>query len=392
MGKTGSAPRRVMTAGLCAALGLTLMASPAVAVEAVEKVETPVCRLWVSDEGDGWAKTDDAARLEDVHYRVEGTLPSNWSEFKNVYYYRFHVAYDEAIEPDLASVRVYLEGPAGERLDVTDDFAVAPTGSFEAVCDDLKAVEREQAVELSPDEWLVTLEYTATGNHTAAGIRDSLPTVAYIDYTSKPFTNAIGRSYEDAVDVVTWRLALTKLDATDGSALAGATFTLRDGDGLYVSPDGTLSEEPQELTVADDGTLEVVGVDTGTYELTETKAPEGYELIGDVAVIEFTGEPYEGEMVLGSEQDGWSLQVQCDHDSVNADAINDGLAVSIKDERTVSMVQTGGTTQTTTQTRTRLPQTGDPLLLGTAVLCIAGMTATVSAVLVRRKKQGDDEE
>lgn len=85
MGKPSACARWVILAGLLVAL-LGIVA-PCVAVAATtDKVTTPVCRLYVSDEGNEWHKTDDAACLEDVYYRAEGTLPSNWDEFQSGYF------------------------------------------------------------------------------------------------------------------------------------------------------------------------------------------------------------------------------------------------------------------------------------------------------------------
>ena len=79
------------------------------------------------------------------------------------------------------------------------------------------------------------------------------------------------------------QIELTKTDPT-GTALDGAEFSLT---GTFANADGTPAAEPDTQTVAaKDGTVTlenliatVAGGTTYTYELTETKAPAGYELI-----------------------------------------------------------------------------------------------------------------
>lgn len=315
------------------------------------------------------------------------------------------MAYDDGVIPELESARVYLEGPNGERVEVSDAFTVAPTGSFEAVCPDLKATAAAAGVELTPD-WLVVLEYTAPGNFTATGTSGALTSTAYVDYTSSPVTTgSIGRSVEDAATVVTWRLSLIQRDESSGDTLAGAVFTLQNEDGLYLAADGTLSETPVQLTVADDGTLEIVGLDSGIYTLTEVNAPSGHQGIGTVTIT-FTATPQEGEMVQGSEEDGWQFSVQCDSGPVQATPMADGLSLVIFSPEEAgfsgggSSTSSGSTSDQTSSATTSqtlwpassgglTPLTGDPLLAGTTLLLVAGGAAGAGAFAARRKKNAD---
>ena len=75
---------------------------------------------------------------------------------------------------------------------------------------------------------------------------------------------------------------LKKGVAADGSAqegpLPGAKFTI-ETDGGYVTTDGSLSKDKVELTTGDDGTIVISNkLHPGTYTITETAAPVGYQL------------------------------------------------------------------------------------------------------------------
>ncbi len=71
-------------------------------------------------------------------------------------------------------------------------------------------------------------------------------------------------------------------DVSDDSAspLAGASFTVTSTDGAqtsYYASDGNASTSVVKLTTGDDGKISVTGLLAGTYTITETDAPAGYQ-------------------------------------------------------------------------------------------------------------------
>lgn len=84
-------------------------------------------------------------------------------------------------------------------------------------------------------------------------------------------------------------LTIEKTDGKDGSALAGAEFTVAGSDGIpltFIKKGGryeAATGEGASSTIATDanGTAYITGLKFGNYAVTETKAPEGYVLKGD---------------------------------------------------------------------------------------------------------------
>lgn len=84
-------------------------------------------------------------------------------------------------------------------------------------------------------------------------------------------------------------LTIEKTDGKDGSALAGAEFTISGSDGTlltFIKNNGryeAATGEGASSTIATDanGKAYITGLKFGNYAVTETKAPEGYVLKGD---------------------------------------------------------------------------------------------------------------
>ena len=84
-------------------------------------------------------------------------------------------------------------------------------------------------------------------------------------------------------------LTIEKTDGKDGSALAGAEFTVAGSDGTpltFIKNNGryeAATSEGASSTIATDanGKAHITGLKFGNYAVTETKAPEGYVLKGD---------------------------------------------------------------------------------------------------------------
>jgi fimbrial isopeptide formation D2 family protein/LPXTG-motif cell wall-anchored protein len=154
----------------------------------------------------------------------------------------------------------------------------------------------------------------------------------------------------------------------DQYASPETTYVLEEQVTSYV--DGTNDIESQTLTVGNDGVLNLEGLAAGTYTLTETKAPAGYELLSEP--IEFTIGYTAPESATPSECT-WTIDMDEDtngDDSVTYEVDEDGrVTFSIENKASTILPNTGG--------------------IGTTVFYVTGTVLVLGAagVLVVRKKR-----
>ena len=205
----------------------------------------------------------------------------------------------------------------------------------------------------------IKVTYTATVNKDAVVTTGNINN-AYLDYNNDPYGDATWQTVADEKTVYTYGIQVKKTDGAN-QPLSGAEFTLStdtDGENTidFVGTNGVYHKaetgEAGAATVAVDGegNLTLSGLDVGTYYLTETKAPGGYNKLSAPIEITIT-----------------------DAKNANGDAAPDGI---VDDEgATTGYVQA---TVVNTQGFV-LPTTGG---MGTALFTIAGVVLMGASVLV----------
>lgn len=123
---------------------------------------------------------------------------------------------------------------------------------------------------------------------------------AYLGYNNDPYVSTGYTEDKDSETVYTYAINLTKVD-TDRKGITTdiAKFELKnsnnetlyftESNGVYTydfSNTPTTSGVTKDLTTSSAGTLKIQGLDTGTYTLTETEAPDGYVLPNGTITIE----------------------------------------------------------------------------------------------------------
>lgn len=241
---------------------------------------------------DTWNDIADSVIGEARDYKLEGTLPANYADYKT-YYYEFVDTFSTGIDVDINTVKVSV-GEGGR--DITSAFNVtydAATRTMSVRCDNLKAVNGLTA----NDKIVVT--YKAALNADCIIYSEDTPegneNVVKLKFSTNPNQDnggAPGETPEDKVVVFTYELDLLKTDGATRYKLANVEFKLLNADrtkAAVVENDKFVRWDTVEngtvLKTGTRGTFVVKGLDEGTYYVRETKAPVGYNPIDDIKVV-----------------------------------------------------------------------------------------------------------
>ena len=261
--------------------------------------------------------------------------------------------------------------------------ATAGGGSLTITFDNLKTV-----ASVTSDSEIV-VKYTAKLLNTAVIGQPGNPNEVYLEYASNPNFSGTGtpptsHTPEDTVLVFTYQLNVNKVDGADTTKhLSGAEFKLKcvkaeteatwNGKWVTVADNKVTGwvdtqDKGTALTTGTDGLAWVAGLDAGTYELYETKAPAGYNRLKDPITIVIAATLDKGE---------------------NTPALT-ALTIKVGSGAAEDGNMAGGTVTTTVQNNAgaTLPETGG---IGTTLFYIIGGTLMVGAAvfLVIRKRMNN---
>lgn len=128
----------------------------------------------------------------------------------------------------------------------------------------------------------IKITYTAVVTDEAAVDGDGNTNKVTVTYTTASGTGTPDSKTAEET-IYTYAIAIKKVSG-EGADLSGAEFQLpfyvketADTDGAYIYAGTTAATGlTNKLTTPDNGLLIIKGVETGTYSITETKAPDGY--------------------------------------------------------------------------------------------------------------------
>lgn len=226
----------------------------------------------------GWQDSADYDIGDAVPFQLTGTLPADYADY-STYQYIFHDVESAGLTLNAGSVVVKADGS----VIAADKYTVVTSGltdgcTFEVKFADLKTI----APALTKDS-VITVEYSATLNASAVLGSAGNPNKVSLEFSNNSNQGgkgSTGKTPEDKVIVFTYKTVVNKVDAS-GNALTGAEFTL---EKLYKGT-GTAADTWKAVAAVknDAGTIFTFsGLDDGSYRLTETVTPAGYNSIDPI--------------------------------------------------------------------------------------------------------------
>ena len=225
----------------------------------------------------------------------------------------------------------------------------------------------------------VTITYTAKVTDKAAIDGDGNTNKVTVKWTTKGNVQPDPDEIHTEETIYTYAIALKKVN-NKGVALPGAVFefpfyvqSTADTDGAYIYAGDTAKDGlTKQITTPADGVIVVKGVKSGRYEITEFKAPDGYNKLTTPVTVE----------AVKTSSTTTSKTVYLDE---NGNVTNETTATEVKVElaniaaTAVVVVNKAGT---------ELPSTGG---MGTTIFYILGSILVVAAVvlLVTKKRMSN---
>lgn len=337
------------------------------------KADVPSFKKKLKDKNDtegttsDWQDSADYDIGDDIPFKLEGKVASNYADYKGKYYFAFHDIEEEGLSFNKNSVKVYV----GEnKIETGYEVVENPTDgcTFEVVFKNLKDISSVEAGSK------IRVEYTSKLNDKAKLGKEGNVNKAKLEFSNNPNEEqkgedkpGTGETPWDNVIVFTYQVVVDKYaESENGQKLPGAEFTLQ-----KVLKDG--SKETVKVVKSDDGTsFTFKGLDDGKYILTETKTPNEYNSIDP---IEFT--------VNADHTITWERQERTDILKSLTGTATDGkitfTANTDKSELATKVVNKKGST---------LPSTGG---IGTTIFYVVGAILMVgAAVLLITKRRAEN--
>ena len=338
------------------------------------KTGTTTSEKKVQDTNDSTGETSNLQDSADydvgdkVPFQLKGVVASDYDRY-TTYKFVFHDKESNGLSFDASTVVVKVDGNK-----IESGYTVVTEGlddrcTFEVQFDNLKTITSVHAGSV------ITVDYKSTLNVNAvvgsAGNTNSM----HLEYSNNPNkseegdTDNTGKTPEDTVVVFTYKTIINKVDG-ENKALTGAAFKLEKKIKGAAGAEDTWTPV-KEFTVDEANPLssfEFSGLDDGTYKLTETVTPAGYNTIDpitfEIKATHTDGDNSELTVLQGDKVVGEiAFTPNLTAGSLSADVVNNAGAV--------------------------LPETGG---MGTTLFYILGSVLALGAgvLLVVKKRMGAD--
>lgn len=339
---------------------------------------------------DDWKNVGDAWIGQVIDYKLTGTVAANIATFDK-YQYEFQDHLSVGLKADENSIVVAING---KKIDASSNYYTATvtditdasnkkTGQdLKVFFTDLKAAARSVNETLDGNSKVVVTyqaQLTSDAEYTAAGNTNEVKLV----YSNDPMSpKGTGTSESKEVTDYVFGFNITKTDPNDSSANLVAGFKvkmIKEGAtnevAKWLKQDGSFTDDEKQAytfeTKGTNNTVSIPGLVAGTYLISESKTPAGYNTIADFEItVTPTYNPTTGKLT--------NLKVTDTSDMVTTDLDNKvdstEIPVTIQNKKDSGLPLTGLNGVTFTW------------IAGGAVLCIG------VAHLIRSRKQAEESE
>lgn len=291
-------------------------------VEVTEKTSIPTVNKQILDdtkdktannaETDDWKNVGDAWIGQVIDYRLTGTVADNITSYDK-YQYEFQDTLSKGLDVvkdangNPLNLKVYIVKKDGTHAEVKYDASKGYTATATKVKDsktellkvsfaDLKAIEDTTNASIAAgDISNVVVTYqaklTSDAEYTAAGNTNEVKLV----YSNDPMSNGTGTSESKKVADYVFGFDVTKIDPDNSSAKLDAGFTvkmIKEGSDKsvekWLKQDGSFSNDVNDAytfeTTEAGNKVSIPGLVAGTYLISESKTPAGYNTIADFEI------------------------------------------------------------------------------------------------------------
>lgn len=322
------------------------------AVSITVKADAPTVTKTVNGKESTVTHTGDT-----LHYMVKVTLPQNYDLFD-----AYPCAINDTMEDSLSYVDGTLTMKLADGTAIADDAYTLETGKDEHTIT-TTSTDLKKVIPKLDDSDSITVEYDVTvSENLTKGSEDSNDNGVTLTYPQTTFDGTTTTTHKAIAKAYGLALDVTKIDADTRAVLSGAQFTVQNKDtGKYVNANGT--ESDNKVTLDSAGLIEVSGIKPGAYEVTETKAPDGYDVIKNPITVKVDASVGDDGVLT------YSVSAKsADAEVSSVDATTGVAQLAIADKKTPDPI---------------VSQLGDMIIPATAVI-VTGSVIGI-AVLVMRK-------
>ena len=305
-----------------------------------------------AENGKTWQDVADYDIGDEVPFKLTATMPNTIGDYE-----KYTLVFKDTMSEGLTYVDVTdikINGTSVENL--KDDNNIVIAGEGQSLTVTITNLLNGSYGKITQDTKVEVYFKAKLNENAKIGNAKGNPNEAYLEYSNNPNVGGEddkGKTPEDKVVVFTYQLNVEKVDGErTNDKLEGAEFKLQNADDQYLVIDpetnkvvkwGT-AEEASTLKTDASGLIKVIGLDEGTYTLTETKAPTGYNKLGKPVELVITADDVHGQDYDGSNAPALcpTINITADREPGSADAASGVLGAEIANHKGTTLPETGG--------------------------------------------------